>query len=114
MQKPASEDGEQAQTILPMYFSLQSMVGTWQQFMGSQSDPDMKDMEPAINVLNLHKLVDMMREPSEIDFRSCLLLPPLPAKSGPGAATASVAGAGMQASAAESQMSGMGGTLGDL
>jgi hypothetical protein len=115
MQKPASEDGEQAQTILPMYFSLQSMVGTWQQFMGSQSDPDMKDMEPAINVLNLHKLVDMMREPSEIDFRSCLLLPPLPAKSGPGAATASVAGGGMQASAAESQMAGMGGgTLGDL
>jgi hypothetical protein len=114
MQKPASEDGEQAQTILPMYFSLQSMVGTWQQFMGSQSDPDMKDMEPAINVLNLHKLVDMMREPSEIDFRSCLLLPPLPAKSGPGAASATVAGASMQASTAESQMSGMGGTLGDL
>ena len=56
-----------------------------------------------------------MREPSEIDFRSCLLLPPLPAKSGPGAATASVAGGGMQASAAESQMAGMGGgTLGDL
>lgn len=114
MQKPASEEGGEAQTILPMYFSLQTMVGTWQQFMGSQSDTDMKDMEPAINVLNLHKLVNMMKEPSEIDFRSCLLLPPIPSRSGPGAA-ASAAGAGMQASATESQMTGMGGgTLGDL
>ena len=114
MQKPASEDGEEAKTILPMYFSLQTMVGTWQQFMGSQSDPDMKDMEPAINVLNLHKLVDMMKEPSEIDFRSCLLLPPIPARAGPGAA-AVAAGVDRQAGSAESQMAGMGGgTLGDI
>jgi hypothetical protein len=113
MKKPASEENGEAKTILPMYFSLQTMVGTWQQFMGSQSDPDMKDMEPAINVLNLHKLVDMMKEPSEIDFRSCLLLPPIP-RAGPGAAAAA-AGVDRQAGPAESQMAGMGGgTLGDI
>ena len=115
MQKPAGEEGGEAKTILPMYFSLQTMVGTWQQFMGAQSDPELKDMEPAINVMNLHKLVDMMKEPSEIDFRSCLLLPPIPAGAG-GAAAGGGLAAG-QASGAEAQMAGMGGgggTLGDI
>lgn len=108
MQKPSEEGGE-PKTILPMYFSLQTMVGTWQQFMTSQSDPEMKDMEPAINVMNLHKLVEMMREPSEIDFRSCLLLPPIP----PGGATGGAAAAAPAPAGA--QMAGMGGgTLGDL
>ena len=111
MQKQAATEGEAPQTILPMYFSLQSMVSTWQQFMAGQQDPDLKDMEPAINVMNLHKLVEMMREPSEIDFRSCLLIPNVP--TGPGAG----AGAGMAAGAsAAPQMSDMGGgsTLGDI
>jgi hypothetical protein len=116
MQKPASGEGEEAKPILPMYFSLQTMVATWQQFMASQNDPDLKDMEPAINVMNLHKLVEMMREPSEIDFRSCLLLPPIPAgAAGGGAAPAGVGG--LQESAPEAQMAGMGGgggTLGDI
>lgn len=108
MQKPAA-DGEEAKTILPMYFSLQTMVSTWQQFMGAQSDPELKNMEPAINVMNLHKLVDMMSKPSEIDFRSCLLLPPVPigARAGAEDAAAEMAGAA-------SPMGGGGGTLGDL
>lgn len=107
MQKPAGEEGGEATTILPMYFSLQTMVATWQQFMASQNDPELKDMEPAINVMNLHKLVEMMKEPSEIDFRSCLLLPPIPAGPGPQPAA--------QAGGAEAQMAGMGGgTLGDI
>merc|ERR1719491_1173747 len=103
MQKPAGDEGGEAKTILPMYFSLQTMVTTWQQFMSSQNNAETKDMEPAINVMNLHKLVEMMKEPSEIDFRSCLLLPPIPpgASGGGGAGAAGVSG---QASAA-----GMGG-----
>lgn len=108
MQKPASGD-EEAKTILPMYFSLQTMVSTWQQFMSAQADPELKNMEPAINVMNLHKLVDMMSKPSEIDFRSCLLLPPVPvgARAAAGDDAAGMASAG-------GQMGGGGGTLGDL
>ncbi|KAL7551134.1 hypothetical protein ACHAWF_014668 [Thalassiosira exigua] len=119
MQKPPADDEKGApKTILPMYFSLQTMVQTWQQFMASQNDPDLKDMEPAINVMNLHKLVAMMREPSEIDFRSCLLLPPIP--TGPmgagGAGAGAAAGMAGQASAPDAMagMGGGGGTLGDI
>jgi hypothetical protein len=58
--------------------SKQKKPSSWSHPMGAQSDPELKNMEPAINGVNLHKLVDMMSKPSEIDFRSCLLLPSVP------------------------------------
>jgi len=77
MQKqPAEGEDEEATQLLPMYFSLQNMVGTWQQFMGQ--DPNVKDVEPAINLMDLHELVAKMQEESEIDFRNVLLIPPVP------------------------------------
>ena len=78
MQKQLSE-GETGEpvTLLPMYLSLQNMVGTWQQFM-SQSAPEMQGLEPAINLLSLHDLIDMMLKESEIDFRHVVLVPPVP------------------------------------
>jgi hypothetical protein len=106
MQKQAKEgeDGEPV-TLLPMYFSLQNMVGTWQQFM-AQAAPDMQGMEPAINLMSLHDLIDMMSKESEIDFRNVVLVPSAPEDgAGPAAAAATV----------EDPMASMGGaTLGDL
>jgi len=110
MQKPAGDEGVEGNTILPMYFSLQTMIATWQQFMSSQDNAEMKDMEPAINVMNLHKLVQMMKMPSEIDFRSCLLLPPIP----PGASGASAGQASAGQANANAGIGGGGGTLGDI
>uniref|UniRef100_A0A7S2ICD9 Uncharacterized protein n=1 Tax=Helicotheca tamesis TaxID=374047 RepID=A0A7S2ICD9_9STRA len=109
MQKQPKE-GEEGEAInmLPMYFSLQNMVATWQQFT-SQS-PDTTGMEPAINLMDLHELVKKMQEESEIDFRNVLLIPPVPmAAGGPEATTG-------QAPSEEEQMAAqMGGsTLGDL
>lgn len=77
MQKQASEGDEEQVTLLPMYFSLQNMVSTWQQFM-SQAPPEIQGTEPAINLLSLHDLVDMMKKESEIDFRHVVLVPIAP------------------------------------
>jgi hypothetical protein len=99
MQKqPAEGDSaDEPITLLPMYFSLQNMVGTWQQFM-QQSAPEVQGTEPAINLMALHDLVEMMQKESEID-------PDGP----PGAA------AGAPAAAAADPMASMGGaTLGDI
>jgi hypothetical protein len=110
MQKqPAEgEDGEPI-TLLPMYFSLQNMVGTWQQFM-SQAAPEVQGVEPAINLMSLHDLVAMMQKESEIDFRHVVLVPPTPD-------SASASGSGGSASttsASVDPMAQMGGaTLGD-
>jgi len=108
MQKQAEEgDSGEPVTLLPMYFSLQNMVGTWQQFMSSAA-PDMQGVEPAINLMSLHDLVEMMKKESEIDFRNVVLVPSAPEAEGQ--TPAAVPGA-----STDSAMAGMGGaTLGDI
>jgi hypothetical protein len=104
MQKQAAE-GEEPTQLLPMYFSLQNMVATWQQFMSQ--DPNASGVEPAINLMDLHELVAKMQEESEIDFRNVLLIPPVPMAQGGPEAT--------QAPTEVDPMASMGGdTLGDL
>lgn len=97
-------DGEPI-TLLPMYFSLQNMVTTWQQFM-TQAPSDVQNVEPAINLMSLHDLIDMMQKESEIDFRNVVLIPPVPVSEGR---------ANMSAEGAADPMASMGGsTLGDI
>jgi hypothetical protein len=106
MQKqPEAADAGEAITLLPMYFSLQNMVGTWQQFM-AQASPELQGVEPAINLMSLQDLVEMMQKESEIDFRHVVLVPPAPDAEG---------AAGSPTSADADPMASMGGaTLGDL
>eukprot|EP00560_Eucampia_antarctica_P000090 CAMPEP_0197832900 /NCGR_PEP_ID=MMETSP1437-20131217/16730_1 /TAXON_ID=49252 ORGANISM="Eucampia antarctica, Strain CCMP1452" /NCGR_SAMPLE_ID=MMETSP1437 /ASSEMBLY_ACC=CAM_ASM_001096 /LENGTH=350 /DNA_ID=CAMNT_0043436541 /DNA_START=151 /DNA_END=1203 /DNA_ORIENTATION=+ len=88
MMKPAEDgavDTESGQQILPMYFSLQNMIATWQQFMSKQTEA--QGMEPAISLMDLNELVQKMQEESEIDFRNVLLIPPVPMAAGGPAAT---------------------------
>lgn len=76
MQKQAtSDDDSEPVTLLPMYFSLQNMIGTWQQFM-SQAPADLQAVEPAINLMSLHDIVELMKKESEIDWRNVVLVPP--------------------------------------
>lgn len=106
MQKSAEGDEGEPLTLLPMYFSLQNMVSTWQQFM-SQAPEDVQGTEPAINLLSLHDLVEMMQKESEIDFRHVVLVPIAPSGDEPAAASTTTA-------AAADPMAQMGGaTLGD-
>jgi len=107
MQKQPAEGDAEGETVqlLPMYFSLQNMVGTWQQFMSQ--DPNASGVEPAINLMDLNELVSKMREESEIDFRNVLLIPPVPMGQAGPESTAPTAD--------DDPMSQMGGdTLGDL
>jgi hypothetical protein len=91
--KPEAGDEGESVTLLPMYFSLQNMVGTWQQFM-STAPPDLQGMEPAINLMSLHELVDLMQRESEIDWRNVVLVPGIPIEGGPVPAQAQAAPGG--------------------
>jgi len=106
MQKKLEEGDEgEPVTLLPMYFSLQNMVGTWQQFMKGAS-ADLQGVEPAINLMALHELVDLMQKESNVDWRSVVLVPATPTEEGPGSTTAT---------SAPTDMTKMGGaTLGDI
>lgn len=108
--KPAEgEDGETI-TLLPMYFSLQNMVATWQQFM-TQAPAEVQGTEPAINLLSLHDLIDMMQKESEIDWRNVVLIPTAP-DAGSGGMSGAGGASAAQPSDAMSQMGGA--TLGDV
>ena len=70
MKEKKEGGGEEAvtgsNTMLPMYFNLQNMVQTWQSFVGQQSDPKLKSVEPAIHLMDLDELVGNMMKESEI------------------------------------------------
>jgi len=110
MQK-RQEEGESGEpiTLLPMYFSLQNMVATWQQFMSS-APQDVQGVEPAINLVSLHEMVEMMQKESEVDWRNVVLVPSTPISGGDdGASDAKPVVADTM-----STMGGGGATLGDL
>lgn len=108
MQKQDDEkEGGEPITLLPMYFSLQNLVGTWQQFMSS-APPEIKEVEPAINLLSLHELIEMMQKESAVDWRTVVLVPP-------SVATTAEGGTAAAESKPEDAMAQMGGaTLGDI
>jgi hypothetical protein len=91
--KPEAGDDGETVTLLPMYFSLQNMVGTWQQFMSS-APAELQGMEPAINLMSLHELVDLMQRESEVDWRNVVLVPGVPIEGGPVPAQATAAPGG--------------------
>ena len=104
--KPEESDDGEPVTLLPMYFSLQNMVGTWQQFMQGAS-PDMQGVEPAINLMSLHELIALMQKKSNVDWRNVVLVPGAPTEGGAQAAA--------PAAPAGGDMAQMGGaTLGDI
>jgi len=110
MQK-APVEGEEGEpvTLMPMYFSLQNMVSTWQQFM-KQAPSEMQSVEPAINLMSLHDMVGLMQSESPLDFRNVVLIPSVPADED-GGSVAAAAGT----PTVENPMNSMGGsTLGDL
>jgi Tic22-like family len=105
------EEGEEGEplTLLPMYFSLQNMVGTWQQFI-AQGPADVKEVEPAINLMSLHDLIAMMQKESEIDWRNVILVPGTPSGSNSSAASSATTSV---ASSADPMAQMGGATLGD-
>uniref|UniRef100_A0A7S3LAY4 Tic22-like family protein n=1 Tax=Amphora coffeiformis TaxID=265554 RepID=A0A7S3LAY4_9STRA len=110
MQKqPAEGETGEPVTLLPMYFSMQNMVATWQEFMKS-APPEVQGVEPAINLMSLHDLVDMMQKESEIDWRHVVLVP---LASGMGGGESDVTAGASTATAADPMAQMGGATLGD-
>lgn len=71
--------------------------------------PEVQGVEPAINLMSLHDLVDMMQKESEIDWRHVVLVPLATGMGGESSATA-----GASTATTADPMAQMGGaTLGD-
>jgi len=69
--------------------------------------PDVQGVEPAINLMSLHDVVEMMQKESQIDWRHVVLVPSVPE-------TGSGGSSGGSTTTADPMASTMGGaTLGD-
>merc|ERR1711862_94602 len=110
-----AKEGDALKSMLPMYFNLQTMIRTWQEYMKMAGETN--NVEPAISLLSLHELVKLMMSESEIDWRSVILIPSNIGPAGPGGdgSGPTTGAATMKPQTPEDVMSGMGGaTLGDI
>jgi len=61
--------------ILPVYFSLQNMMETWQKCMRSKTSFG-QNVEPAVYLMDLYEIVEKIQHDSLIDYRNIVLVPP--------------------------------------
>ena len=64
-------------TMLSVYFSLNNIVGSCQKFMDQETD-EVKDVEPAINLMVLGEMFKMMQKDFDINFSNTLIFPTVP------------------------------------
>jgi hypothetical protein len=77
MQKkdPNGGDGYEAGSVqkFPMFLSPKTMLHVYQSFM--KNTPGAENLQPTLQLGELHKIVEMMQHESEMDFRNVVLLP---------------------------------------
>ena len=77
MQKkdPNGGDGYEAGSVqkFPMFLSPKTMLHVYQTFM--KNTPGAENLQPTLQLGELHKIVEMMQHESEMDFRNVVLLP---------------------------------------
>mmetsp|Transcript_13709 Transcript_13709/g.29691 ORF Transcript_13709/g.29691 Transcript_13709/m.29691 type:complete len:406 (+) Transcript_13709:131-1348(+) len=60
--------------MLPMHLSTKTMSETWNQFV--HSSPQFQDAEATLQLIELHKMIDMMQHESDFDFRNVVFVMP--------------------------------------
>ena len=77
MQKkdPNGGDGYEPESMqkFPMFLSPKTMLHVYQKFVSNS--PGSEDLQPTLQLGELHNIVEMMQHESEMDFRNVVLLP---------------------------------------
>jgi hypothetical protein len=77
MQKrdPSGGDGYEPGSVqkFPMFLSPKTMLHVYQAFV--KNSPGAENLQPTLQLGELHKIVEMMQHESEMDFRNVVLLP---------------------------------------
>eukprot|EP00581_Thalassiosira_minuscula_P013657 CAMPEP_0183727230 /NCGR_PEP_ID=MMETSP0737-20130205/25174_1 /TAXON_ID=385413 /ORGANISM="Thalassiosira miniscula, Strain CCMP1093" /LENGTH=389 /DNA_ID=CAMNT_0025958813 /DNA_START=37 /DNA_END=1203 /DNA_ORIENTATION=+ len=60
--------------MLPMHLSTKTMSDTWNQFV--HTSPQFEDAEATLQLIELHKMVEMMQNESDFDFRNVVFIMP--------------------------------------
>ncbi len=62
------------EAMIPMHFSTKTMSDTWNEFINHS--PQFSDAEATLQLVELHKMVEMMQTNSDFDFRSLVFMIP--------------------------------------
>eukprot|EP00584_Thalassiosira_punctigera_P023964 CAMPEP_0172555240 /NCGR_PEP_ID=MMETSP1067-20121228/58316_1 /TAXON_ID=265564 ORGANISM="Thalassiosira punctigera, Strain Tpunct2005C2" /NCGR_SAMPLE_ID=MMETSP1067 /ASSEMBLY_ACC=CAM_ASM_000444 /LENGTH=388 /DNA_ID=CAMNT_0013343755 /DNA_START=78 /DNA_END=1245 /DNA_ORIENTATION=- len=62
------------QAMLPMHLSTKTMGETWNEFV--HASPQFEDAEATLQLIELHKMIDLMQRESDFDFRNVVFVVP--------------------------------------
>lgn len=68
--------------MMPFHLSTKTMSDCWNEFV--DQSPQFADAEATLQLIELHKMVEMMQSESDFDFRSCVFIHPYYDKDGQG------------------------------
>jgi len=60
------------ENMMPFHLSTRTMSDTWTQFV--QHSPQFKDAEATLQLIELHKMIEMMQNDSDFDFRNIVFI----------------------------------------
>ncbi|KAL7527144.1 hypothetical protein ACHAWF_002054 [Thalassiosira exigua] len=60
--------------MMPFHLSTKSMSDTWNQFL--LQSPQFENSEATLQLMELHKMIDMMQHDSDFDFRNAVFIQP--------------------------------------
>lgn len=70
-----NEAGEPiGEPMLPFHLSTKTMGDTWSEF--TRHAPQFEDAEATLQLVELHKMIEMMQNPSDFDFRNIVFIVP--------------------------------------
>lgn len=70
-----NENGEPVgEPMLPFHLSTKTMSDTWNEF--TQHSPQFEDAEATLQLVELHKMIEMMQHESDFDFRNIIFIVP--------------------------------------
>ncbi|EED91245.1 hypothetical protein THAPSDRAFT_269135 [Thalassiosira pseudonana CCMP1335] len=74
VRKKDEEGNPSGEPMLPMHLSTKTMSDTWNQFI--EHSPQFTDAEATLQLVELHRLIDMMQKDSDFDFRNVVFVIP--------------------------------------
>lgn len=74
VRKKDEEGNACGENMLPFHLSTKTMSDTWNEFV--KQSPEFADSEATLQLIELHKMIEMMSEDSDIDFRNVVFVHP--------------------------------------
>lgn len=74
VRKKDDQGNAMGDNMMPFHFSTKTMSETWQDFINHS--PQFQDAEATLQLIELHKMIEMMQSESDFDFRSIVFIYP--------------------------------------